>query len=155
MHIIDALKETKEQTLRYFELSSDEMKKNYGDGKWTIRQILNHIADAETVLYDRIRRCIAEPRQVLWGFEQDEWAKNLDYDTFPLHLNIAIYSSVREAIIYLADKFYESHGHKEFVHSRLGLRTLKQEFDKVAEHNRKHLQQIEKALTLAPQMKTF
>lgn len=145
MAIIAALQTTKEETLHYFGLSEEDMKKTYGEGKWTVRQILCHIADAETVLYDRIRRVIAEPKQVVMAFEQDEWAKNLDYDSFPLEISKNIYSNVRDAIIYLAKKFYGSHGDKEFIHSRTGLRTLKQEFDKVAEHNKTHLEQIKSA----------
>jgi hypothetical protein len=41
---------------------------------------------------------------------------------------------------------YEKDGHREFVHSETGVRTLKDEFDKVASHNEHHLQQIELAL---------
>lgn len=146
MNIINELRSTKEVTLPYFDLSEEELKKTYGEGKWSAKQILCHLADAETVLYDRIRRVIAEPKQVVMAFEQDEWAKNLDYDSFPLNISQSIYCNVREAIIYLARKFYESQGHKEFIHSRTGLRTLKPEFDKVAEHNRTHLEQIKTAL---------
>jgi hypothetical protein len=41
---------------------------------------------------------------------------------------------------------YETKGHLEFVHSVTGVRTLKQEFDKVASHNEHHLEQIRLAL---------
>jgi hypothetical protein len=148
MTIIEALRQTKQETLHYFSLSEEELRETYGHEKWSVRQILCHLADAETVLYDRIRRVIAEPKQVLMAFEQDEWARHLDYNTFPIEISKAIYSNVREAIIFLAAKFYESHGHKEFIHSRTGLRTLKQEFDKVADHNRTHLEQIKTALNV-------
>jgi len=41
---------------------------------------------------------------------------------------------------------YESKGHLELVHSVTGVRTLKDEFDKVASHNEHHLSQIRLAL---------
>ena len=47
-------------------------------------------------------------------------------------------------------KLGESHGHLEFVHSVTGVRTLRDEFDKVASHNAHHLSQIRAALSGAP-----
>jgi hypothetical protein len=41
---------------------------------------------------------------------------------------------------------YDTDGHREFVHSETGVRTLKEEFEKVASHNEHHLEQIELAL---------
>ncbi len=146
MELIIKLRSTKEETLRFFDLPESDLIKTYGEGKWSVRQILNHLADAETVLYERFRRIIGEQTEVLWGFDQDLWAVNLGYESFPLSLNKEIYSSVREAIIYLVDKFYHSHGHLQFVHSRTGLKTLKEEFDKVASHNQTHIDQINTAL---------
>jgi hypothetical protein len=56
---------------------------------------------------------------------------------------------VRNSIIYYAGAHYESKGHLEFVHSVTGVRTLKDEFDKVASHNEHHLDQIRLALQSA------
>ncbi len=142
MKITELLLETKERTLLYFDLPESEWNKTYAEGKWTVRQILHHLADAETVLYDRIRRVISEPQPVVWAFDQDLWAKHLDYDTIPLEINRAIYSSVRDSVIFLAKNYYETLGERPFVHSQTGLRTLKDEFDKVAYHNQHHLAQI-------------
>lgn len=146
MNIIAQLEETKAATLGYFGLPEGEMGRQYGVGKWTVREILNHLADAETVLYDRIRRVIAEPKGVIWAFDQELWSRELDYKTFPLPLNERIYAAVRDSMIYLAERHYQSRGDRQFVHSETGIRTLKDEFDKVAAHNRHHLGHIEQAL---------
>jgi hypothetical protein len=53
---------------------------------------------------------------------------------------------VRTGMLYHASLHYEKDGHREFVHSETGVRTLKDEFDKVAWHNQHHLDQIERAL---------
>lgn len=147
MEIIEKLKQTKQATLNYFELSASDLAKVYGEGKWSNRYLLVHIVDAETVLYDRIKRIIAEqPRPVLWAFDQDSWASHLDYDTFPFETCKIIFSGIRDAIIHLASKYYLSHGDLTFIHSSMGLRTLKDEIDKVAWHCEHHLKQIEQAL---------
>jgi len=146
MIIIERLEAAKAATLKYYDLGGEQLDKSYGPGKWTVRYILHHLADAETVLYDRIRRVISEPKQVLWAFDENAWAEGLAYANVPLELSRRIYSSVRDGIIYHARLHYEGSGHLEFVHSETGVRTLKQEFDKVAMHNEHHLEQIKTAL---------
>jgi len=148
MNLVDDLKRSKHETLEYFELSESYLNKRYAPNKWSIKEILHHLADAETVLYDRIRRVISEPKQVIWGFQQDLWAQNLNYTKLPLEANRQIYKAVRDMIILLAEQHYQEHGTLEFVHSESGLRTLKDEFDKVALHNESHLKQIRVAIEL-------
>jgi len=145
--IITRLEATRDQTLKCFALNDDQLARSYGPGKWPVRFILHHLADGETVLYDRIRRVISEPKQVLWAFDQTAWAKGLDYAQAPLNLACRIYEAVRAGVIYQARVHYKKSGHLEFVHSETGIRTLKEEFDKVAWHNEQHLEQIRIALT--------
>jgi DinB superfamily len=146
MQLIPELNRTRDETLRYYSLEKADLERRYGPGKWSIRYILHHLSDSETVLFDRIRRVLSEPRQVLWVYDQDAWANGLDYAQVPLELSQRIYQSVRDAIIYYAGRYYETKGHLEFVHSVTGVRTLKDEFDKVASHNEHHLTQIRLAL---------
>ncbi len=146
MEIIENLEKSLQQTLPYYNLSDADLQKTYGPGKWNIRQILHHLADAESILYERIRRIIAEPRQVIWAFDQDLFSQELNYEKVPLSINKSIYESTRAAVIYYAKEFYEQKADKEFIHSETGIRTLKDEIDKVASHNFSHIEQIEKAL---------
>jgi len=148
MQLITELERTRDETLRYFALGGEDLARTYGPGKWPIRYILLHLTDSETVLFDRIRRVLSEPRQVLWVYDQDAWASGLDYSHVPLDVYRRVYESVRNAVIYDAGQFYEQKGHLEFVHSVTGVRTLKDEFDKVASHNEHHLSQIRAALAV-------
>ena len=146
MQLIRDLEQTRDETLEYFALAESELARSYGPGKWSVRYVLHHLADSETVLYERIRRVLSEPRQVLWVFDQAAWAERLDYSRTPLDISRRIYESVRAAVIYYAEAHYERNGHLEFVHSVTGVRTLKDEFDKVASHNEHHLSQIRSAI---------
>jgi hypothetical protein len=147
MTLIQDLLATRDETLRCFALSEADLIRTYRPGGWSIRFLLHHLADSETVFFDRIRRTLSEPRQVLWVYDQDAWAQGLGYAERPLTLSRPVYESVRNAIIYYAGLRYESHGHLEFVHSVTGVRTLRDELDKVASHNAHHLAQIRTALT--------
>ena len=146
MDLVERLERTRAETLELYALDDAALERRYAPGKWTVRQILHHLADAETVLFDRIRRVIAEPRQVIWAFDQDAWADKLGYATKPLSLSRDLYDATRPGVIHYAQAHYERDGDLEFVHSEIGVRTLRQELDKVADHNRGHLDQIGIAL---------
>src|SRR5688572_16473784 len=102
MRLISDLEATRDETLRYFSLGDDDLARTYGPGKWSVRYLLHHLADSETVLYDRIRRVLSEPRQVIWWYDQDAFAKGLNYSAIPLEMSRRIYESVRAAMIYHA-----------------------------------------------------
>jgi hypothetical protein len=150
MTLIRDLERSRDETLSYFELGEPDLARVYAPGKWSVRFILHHLADSETVLYDRVRRVLSEPRQVLWVFDQDAWARGLDYASVPLELSAQVYRAVRGALIYYAGLHYEKNGHLEFVHNVTGVRTLKEELEKVASHNEHHLSQIRLALRGGP-----
>ena len=146
MQLLRDLEETRDQTLAFFALGDDDLARTYAPGKWPVRYILLHLADSESVFLDRIHRILSEPRPVIWVMQQDAWAAGLEYSRLPLDMSRQVYESVRNAICYYAAEYYESKGHLEFVHSVTGVRTLKEEFDKVASHNAHHLSQIRTAL---------
>src|SRR5262245_14443939 len=148
MELITQLEATRDQTLQFFALGEEDLARTYAPGKWSVRFILLHLADSEAVFLDRIHRVLSEQRPLIWVMDQDAWAAGLEYSRVPLDLSRRVYESVRNAIIYYASTYYEPKGHLEFVHSVTGLRTLKDEFDKVASHNAHHLNQIRAALSL-------
>src|SRR5690242_9454308 len=47
--------------------------RSYAAGKWTARQILIHLAQAELVFSTRVRFALAEPNYVIQPFDQDPW----------------------------------------------------------------------------------
>jgi hypothetical protein len=90
---------------------------------------------------------ISEPRQVIWWYDADAWSKALNYSERPLEITRGLYESVTAAMIFYAKLHYERDGRLEFVHRVTGVRTLQDEFDKIASHNEHHLRQIRSALT--------
>ena len=140
------LEKTQALTLQFFELPVDDLHKRYAPQKWTVKQILHHLADAETVLYERVRRVISRPQQVLWAFDQDAWQKGLNYSEFPLEISRDLYKTTRRAVLYTVEQHYEMKKDNIFIHSKTGKRTLGEEFQKIAWHNEHHLNQIRQAL---------
>ncbi|SOE24165.1 DinB superfamily protein [Spirosomataceae bacterium TFI 002] len=146
MRILEELERTSNEALKYFELPESEMSKNYGPEKWNIKQILVHLADAEAVLLERIKRTISEENPTVIGFDQDLWEEKLSYNTLPLELSKEIFVANRKSISFLAKEFYQKEGNRINTHNIVGVKTLKDEFDKVIWHSEGHLDQIKIAL---------
>jgi len=48
-------------------------------GRWTIHQVVLHLADCEGVHSDRIKRVISEENSTLLAFDENKWAAALHY----------------------------------------------------------------------------
>src|SRR6185503_7305574 len=120
MEYLEQLERTKAATLAYFDLGDKDLAKTYGPGKWSVRYVLQHLADSESVLFYRIRRVISEPKQVIWFYDQDAWARRLDYSRVPMDLGRNIYTVSREGTIYYARDHYPNSADIPFVHSQDG-----------------------------------
>ncbi len=144
--IIRELERTRDETLRHFALDATSLDRSYGPGKWNVRYLLNHLSDSECVFLYRLKRVLSQGHQVVYAYDQDAWAKALDYSQTSLELAQRLYETSREAIIDFARRYYDRSAQYPFVHSETGLRTLRDEIEKVVWHNDKHLKQIGDAL---------
>lgn len=61
-------------------LSTDQMTRPEATGKWSVRHVLQHLADSELVWGWRLRLVLAQDRPPLTGYDQDLWAERLGYD---------------------------------------------------------------------------
>ena len=100
--LIDALAKGKEETDSFFRtLSKDQWGYRYAPGKWTPREILLHLMDTERIFAYR-SLCFARSKYaVLPGFDQDEFAANVDADSRNTDDLIEEYHAVRGATLAL------------------------------------------------------
>jgi hypothetical protein len=110
--------------------------------KWSLRQIVAHLADSEIVAADRFRRIIAEDKPTLMWYDQDAWAKNLDYQRRKTSESIETFRRLRaenyELIKDLPAESFERIGN----HSQRGPITLLQHLESMAAHAEAHARQI-------------
>jgi hypothetical protein len=64
-------------------------------GEWSAHEIVCHCADSETNSHARIRFVVAEPSPVIQGYDQERWARVLDYHSHPLAPALATVDAVR------------------------------------------------------------
>lgn len=75
----------------------------YAEGKWSIKELLGHLTDAERVFVYRAL-CIARgDTQPLPGFEEDDYVRGASFDSLPLSKIIAEFETVRAATISFFD----------------------------------------------------
>ncbi|MBV6646741.1 MAG: DinB family protein [Cyclobacteriaceae bacterium] len=83
----------------------------YADGKWTIKQLLLHIIDAERVFCYRAMRFSRNDKTDLPGFDQDAYVIESKAEARPLDQLITEYDSVRQASISLFKGLSEAQLH--------------------------------------------
>src|ERR1019366_2911046 len=78
-------------------ISPARARKRPAPGKWSIAEIVAHLADAELVGAYRIRAILGAPGGPIIGFDQDVWVTALHYDKQNLREAIAQYRALRDA----------------------------------------------------------
>ncbi len=56
-------------------LPEDQGNHRYADGKWSVKEVLGHISDAERVFTYRLTRIARGDQTPLAGFDENAWAK--------------------------------------------------------------------------------
>jgi len=112
-------------------------------GKWTIRQIMAHIADAELVGAHRLRLVIAEDNPVLTGFDQDAWTRNLDYARRKPTQSLETFRRLRAENYDLLKDLPESVFDRAGSHTENGLMTLRTLLQGYTDHAESHARQVQ------------
>src|SRR5579862_553616 len=94
-------------------------------GKWTIRQIMAHLADAELVGAHRMRLVIAEENPALTSFDEKAWAQNLDYARRKPTQSLDTFRRLRAENYDLLKALPESAFERSGIHTSNGPMTLR------------------------------
>jgi len=113
--------------------------------KWSILEILSHLADIEIVYAYRLRQMLADQKPVIAPMDQDEWAKNLGYMDTPAPELVALYGLNRHHNLRLLLRLKPADLEKSAFHPEYQQAvTLATLVEKMAGHGTNHLQQIER-----------
>jgi hypothetical protein len=113
-------------------------------GKWSIAEILAHLADAELVGSWRYRSIIGSNGVTVQAFDQDVWATTFDYANRDPKLSLETYRLLREnnlrMLKTLPKNLWENYG----MHQERGKESISHLVAMFAGHDLNHLAQIEK-----------
>jgi hypothetical protein len=111
--------------------------------KWTIRQIMAHLADAELVGAHRLRLVIAEENPTLTAFDQEAWARNLDYSRRKPTQSLDTFRRLRAENYELLKGLPESAFERAGSHTENGAMTLRRLLEGYAGHAESHARQLQ------------
>jgi uncharacterized damage-inducible protein DinB len=125
-------------------LSPRQLRQPERQGKWSIGQILQHLADAEVVWAWRMRLVLAQDRPPLTGYDQDLWAERLHYDEADPSDAIDLFAVLRRASLRLMERASPADLQRVGVHVERGEESLEHLRRLYAGHDLLHLRQIER-----------
>jgi len=100
--IADTLARQFDEYLPFYRGISDaQAAHRYAPGKWSIKQVIGHVADTERIFGYRGLAVSRGERQTLLAFEQDEYVAGANFDDRSLHDLLDELASVRAATITL------------------------------------------------------
>jgi hypothetical protein len=111
-------------------------------GKWSIRQIVAHLADTEIVLAQRFRQVIAEDSPTLIAVDQEAWASHLDYARRKPKQSLETLRRTRAENYELLKALPESAYDRAGNHTERGRTTLGQLLEYYSAHTESHARQI-------------
>jgi hypothetical protein len=112
-------------------------------GRWSVRQIVAHLADSEVVAAHRIRQVLAEDNPVMTWFDEKLWAVNLDYARRKPKQSLETFRHLRAENLELLRGVPESAFERSGNHSAFGPKTLRQMVDAFGTHVETHARQIQ------------
>lgn len=115
-------------------------------GKWSVRQVLQHLADSEIVGGFRFRMAIAQDRTIVPGYDQDIWAQQLRYQDGDPAASIADLSALRRMNLVLLDRATPAELARAVLHAERGAETLSHMIRMYAGHDLVHRRQIQRVL---------
>lgn len=110
--------------------------------KWSIREIILHLADSEAVGYTRCRKIIAEPSTNINSYDQDIWAEELKYKEQDLDLALELFAQLRISTFKLLEKIPEEKWNNYMIHPERGKVTLDEWLAIYSNHVDVHINQM-------------
>jgi uncharacterized damage-inducible protein DinB len=103
---LDSLKSSGEKTISFFKsIPSDKLQYRYADGKWTIKEVIQHLMDAERIFTYRALRIARKDQIPLPGFEQDDYVLPSQANKRSIEDLIVEFKAIKAATVTLFDSF--------------------------------------------------
>ena len=122
------------------------LRKRPAPDKWSVSEILAHLADAEIVGGFRMRLILGDPGTPIPAFDQDRWVSSGHYDKRNPRRSVEQFRTLREANLVLLKSLTREQWKHHGVHSERGVESIDRIAHMFAGHDLNHLRQIERIL---------
>jgi hypothetical protein len=126
--------------------SAAKLRKRPAPDKWSVAEILAHLADVEIVVGWRVRSILGAPGTPIQAFDQDAWVVAGHYEKRNPRDSVAQIRAARAANLALYKSLTPEQWKLYGMHSERGQETVERIVQMLAGHDLNHLQQIERIL---------
>jgi hypothetical protein len=89
-------------------LTPEQAAFRYADGKWSVRQVVGHLSDAERIFSYRLMRAVRGDRTPIEGFDENMYVETSNFDARPIEELAGELAAVRTATLALVGSLDES-----------------------------------------------
>lgn len=126
-------------------LSDAELDRRPAPGEWSAREVVHHLADAETRSAVRLCQLLAEDHPVIQGYDEERYAEVLHYDARSVAVSLAVISAARASTAELLDLASEADFARTGTHTESGPYSVDTWLELYAAHCHDHAEQILRA----------
>jgi hypothetical protein len=127
-------------------MPASKLRKRPAPDKWSVAEILAHLADAEIVGGFRMRLILGAPGAPVAAFDQDSWVTSGHYAKRDPRKSVEQFRVVREANLALLKSLTPEQWKHYGMHSERGQESIEHIVRMFAGHDVNHLRQIEQIL---------
>ena len=122
-------------------LTPEQVEAPIGEGKWSVREIVAHMADCELAFSFRLRQTLAEENPTVQPFDQTAWATH--YSNYDLPSGLELFRAARGWNMKLAGGLNEADLAREMTHPERGTTTFSGVLETMAGHDLNHLVKVQ------------
>ena len=111
-------------------------------GKWSVTEILAHLAETELVVGWRLRSILSSNGTPIQAFDQDAWAKTSNYARHDPKKSLALFHVVRDANLSLLKSIPREKWKNYGMHQERGKESVARIAQLIAGHDLNHIGQI-------------
>ena len=112
-------------------------------GKWSIRQVICHLADFEPIYADRMKRVLVEENPTMFGGDPDVFAEGLHYENRNVYEELDLISVTRKQMARILRQTDVEDFQRTGVHSESGPLTLETLLERITQHIPHHVKFIQ------------
>jgi hypothetical protein len=127
--------------------SNSKLRKRPAPDKWSVAEIVAHLADVEIVIGWRLRSILGDPGTPVQAYDQNAWVISGHYDKRDPVKSIELQRVVREANLSLLKSLSPDQWKHYGQHAERGQESIEHIVRMVAGHDVNHIRQIERILT--------
>ena len=127
-------------------VSAAKLRKRPAPGKWSVAEIVTHLADAELARAFRMRLVLGSPGTPIQPFDQDVWVAALHYGKRDVRKSLTLFRALRETNLELLKALSPEQWKQWGLHAERGEESIETMSRMAAGHDLNHIGQIEPIL---------